>query len=293
MTTKYFSECALLLTERWGSLSAPLYAVGATYPQVEYIKHCYEHEASVSTKETKQALTSVCEKAMSLPHFSMSKMQEMMSDPTLQTSITWPMVIEAYERKYDKGKGKRTLEAPSKQWIRQLIKGSIPKTGQKYPRMCAVFQELYDSLRTDNPSPTPARGAENAQKPAISGSGGVGGVVLMLIFALFGLSANAQTQPVPGKWQSLHIIHASGISDTITQVVTVSRWYSNCRDCDSMCIITNPTGQKCVWKVDEGRTMNGTQPVEWRNGAWWYVVASKESRVDVELLFWPVTNPKP
>lgn len=286
MTIKYFSECALKLTEQWGSLSAPLYAVGATSKEIGCFTQCVKNPDAVFMFETKKRLHDLAVAALSLPHFTMSEMEAAMSDPTLQTSITWPMLLEAYDRKYADGTTSRVLQAPSKQWIRTLLRGEAGNIGQKYPRLCVVFHELHSSLRTDNPSPTPAIVAENAQKPAILGSGGVERVVLMLIFALFGLTANAQQQPVPGRWVSAHIAHVGEIADTICQAVTVSRWYTNCRDCDSFCIITNPVGQKCLWKVKEGRTINGTQPVEWRSGAWWYSVApGSGQRCEVELLF--------
>ena len=290
MTTKYFSECALLLTERWGSLFAPLYAVGATSKEIGCFAQCVKNPDAVFMFETKLRLHHLAEKALSLPHYSPSDMVQMMSSPYLRVSMDWAMVCEAYGRKYDDGTGKRTLQAPSLQWIRNLIATDAAKAGQKYPLLCSVFHELFESLSTDSPSPTPAIGAENAPKTAISIHPYRNGVVLALLF-FFGLTANAQVQPKPGKWVSAHIAHVGEIVDTIRQAVTVSRWYTNCRDCDSFCVITNPVGQKCLWKVDQGRTMNGTQPVEWRNGAWWYSVApGSGQRWEVELLFEPVKH---
>lgn len=290
MTTKYFSECALKLTEQWGSLSAPLYAVGATSKEIGCFAQCVKNPDAVFMFETKKRLHSLAVEALSLPHYTMSEMEAAMSDAALQTSITWPMVLEAYDRKYADGTTSRVLQAPSKQWIRTLLRGEAGNIGQKYPRLCVVFHELHSSLRTDSPSPTPAIGAENAPKTAISIHPYRNGVVLALLF-FFGLSANAQVQPATGRWISAHIAHVGEIVDTIRQTVTVGRWYTNCRDCDSFCVITNPVGQKCVWKVDQGRTMNGTQPVEWRNGAWWYSVApGSGQRWEVELLFEPIKH---
>lgn len=287
MTTKKLRAVALHLTETWGTLSAPLHAVGATAHDVQGFRDIVA-EAHVLSLDRRKRLNSFAEAAMSIPFYSASQMEAMMSDPSLQTSLTWGMVFEAYTRRYEQDGSTRAEQAPTKQWIRNLLSGEMPAKSQKWPRMCVVFHELYESLQRDNPSPTPMESAKSPSPGVFGGTPWFGGVVVALLFMWFTPASAQVPQLVEGRYTCAHILHKGGLTDTIRTEVSASRWYRG-NDGSQFCILTRldgpSKGVKCVWKVGrDGVQYNDKIPVTLRGGGWWYTAGNG---VQVELLFIP------